>query len=390
MPAVRSSPRCSPGVRGVEPRSPARAGRRSSRSARRRRRRWPRDAEVLEVLPPDLATMDLAEAPRIVGGGAGLDGPERFAQLERRRRRARCVAGCDPRHHRPRLGRRTSARSARPASSSTRASTSPSASAAPCSTRAGSAQPDHIISVNTDRHCPMMQLADLAIVADANAVLDELATASASSRPIAGRRRDALTSTSTSSWSAPVRPGRRPPSTLARAGRERAARRARPVPGRQEHVRRRRLPADPRHAPPALVGGGADPALGHAPVHDDADRARRPSPSTTAPRPGAGRRTTAPPPTAPTSTRGWPARPRRRARCCVCSTTVDRAAARRRRARRRRAHRPARRRHHAPASSSPATASTRSSPRRPGLYGHVDPAHFTARRQGDARAAART
>ena len=38
----------------------------------------------------------------------------------------------------------------------------------------GLGQPDHIISVNTDPHCPMMQLADLAVVADANAVLDEL------------------------------------------------------------------------------------------------------------------------------------------------------------------------------------------------------------------------
>jgi electron transfer flavoprotein alpha subunit len=28
--------------------------------------------------------------------------------------------------------------------------------------------------VNVDPHCPMMQMADLAIVADANAVLDEL------------------------------------------------------------------------------------------------------------------------------------------------------------------------------------------------------------------------
>ncbi len=31
-----------------------------------------------------------------------------------------------------------------------------------------------MISVNTDGHCPMMQLADLAITADANATLDEL------------------------------------------------------------------------------------------------------------------------------------------------------------------------------------------------------------------------
>ena len=39
----------------------------------------------------------------------------------------------------------------------------------------GLGRPDHIISVNTDPHCPMMQLSDLAIVSDANATLDELA-----------------------------------------------------------------------------------------------------------------------------------------------------------------------------------------------------------------------
>ena len=38
----------------------------------------------------------------------------------------------------------------------------------------GLGNPAHIISVNTDGHCPMMQLADLAITADANATLDEL------------------------------------------------------------------------------------------------------------------------------------------------------------------------------------------------------------------------
>ena len=40
---------------------------------------------------------------------------------------------------------------------------------------AGLGTPAHVVSVNTDPHCPMMQMADLAIVADANAVLDELA-----------------------------------------------------------------------------------------------------------------------------------------------------------------------------------------------------------------------
>jgi electron transfer flavoprotein alpha subunit len=38
----------------------------------------------------------------------------------------------------------------------------------------GLGRPDHIISVNTDPHCPMMQLADMAVIADANQLLDEL------------------------------------------------------------------------------------------------------------------------------------------------------------------------------------------------------------------------
>ncbi len=39
---------------------------------------------------------------------------------------------------------------------------------------AGLGNPDHIISVNTDPHCPMMQMSDLAIVSDANATLEAL------------------------------------------------------------------------------------------------------------------------------------------------------------------------------------------------------------------------
>ena len=38
----------------------------------------------------------------------------------------------------------------------------------------GLGDPRHVISVNVDPHCPMMQMADLAVVSDANAVLDEL------------------------------------------------------------------------------------------------------------------------------------------------------------------------------------------------------------------------
>ena len=39
------------------------------------------DSTVEEVLAPDVSTMDLAEAPRILGGGAGLDSADRFVEL---------------------------------------------------------------------------------------------------------------------------------------------------------------------------------------------------------------------------------------------------------------------------------------------------------------------
>src|SRR6185295_6093846 len=38
------------------------------------------DAALVELLPPDVATMDLAESDRILGGGAGLDSAGRFRQ----------------------------------------------------------------------------------------------------------------------------------------------------------------------------------------------------------------------------------------------------------------------------------------------------------------------
>ncbi len=39
---------------------------------------------------------------------------------------------------------------------------------------AGIGAPAHVVSVNTDPYCPMMALADLAVVSDANAVVEEL------------------------------------------------------------------------------------------------------------------------------------------------------------------------------------------------------------------------
>ncbi|MHB1139223.1 MAG: mycofactocin-associated electron transfer flavoprotein alpha subunit [Microthrixaceae bacterium] len=127
-----------------------------------------------ELLPPDVSTMDLSEAPRILGGGAGLESAARFVQL------AEVAASLDASmgatrvitdrgwldHHRqigttgvvvdPRLYLAFGISGA-------------------VQHTAGLGHPDHVVSINVDPHCPMMELADLAVVADANATLDALA-----------------------------------------------------------------------------------------------------------------------------------------------------------------------------------------------------------------------
>lgn len=127
-----------------------------------------------EVLPPDVSTMDLAEAPRIVGGGAGLTDAERFTQLAEFARTidasmgvTRVITDRGWAPHQRQIG-------------TTGIVVDPTLYLAfgisgAVQHTSGLGQPDHIISVNTDAHCPMMQMADLAIVSDANAVLDELA-----------------------------------------------------------------------------------------------------------------------------------------------------------------------------------------------------------------------
>ena len=72
------------------------------------------DAVLVEELPPDPATIDLAEAGRIVAGGAGLGGPEAFTVL------TAVGAAWAPRSAPPAwrptsVGRPSSARSAPPA-----------------------------------------------------------------------------------------------------------------------------------------------------------------------------------------------------------------------------------------------------------------------------------
>lgn len=132
------------------------------------------DADPLEVLPPDASTMDLAESPRIVAGGGGLDSPARFATLDRIAASlgasvgaTRVVTDRGWVSHERQIG-------------TTGVVVDPQLYVALAISGAvqhttGLGQPDHIIAVNTDPFCPMMQMADIAIVADANAVVDELA-----------------------------------------------------------------------------------------------------------------------------------------------------------------------------------------------------------------------
>ena len=135
----------------------------------------PSAVTTLEVLPPDVSTMDLAEAPRIVGGGAGLDGADRFAKLAEVSKAldasmgvTRVITDRGWVSHERQIG--TTGVVVDP-----RLYISFGISGAVQHT-SGLGQPDHIISVNTDAHCPMMQMSDLAIVADANDVLDALVT----------------------------------------------------------------------------------------------------------------------------------------------------------------------------------------------------------------------
>jgi electron transfer flavoprotein alpha subunit len=132
------------------------------------------DAELVELVPPDPATMDLAEASRIAAGGAGLGGPEPFEVLERvavalgasyGASRVAADAGWVPQDRF--IG-------------TTGVAVDPDLYIAFGISGAvqhvsGLGEPAHIIAVNTDASAPMMAMADLAIETDARALLHELA-----------------------------------------------------------------------------------------------------------------------------------------------------------------------------------------------------------------------
>jgi electron transfer flavoprotein alpha subunit len=131
------------------------------------------DSTIEGVLPPDAATIDLSEADRIIAGGAGLDGRDRFAQLASLGAALRASVGATRVvtdrgwvGHERQIG--TTGVIVDP-----RLYIAFGISGAVQHT-SGLGRPDHVISVNTDAYCPMMQLADVAVIADANSVLDEL------------------------------------------------------------------------------------------------------------------------------------------------------------------------------------------------------------------------
>lgn len=131
------------------------------------------DPTVERVLPADATTIDLSEASRIVAGGAGLDDPHRFEQLTELGAAMRASVGATRViTDRGWVGRERQI-------GTTGVIVEPQLYIAfgisgAVQHTSGLGQPQHIISINTDPHCPMMQLADVAVVADANAVLDEL------------------------------------------------------------------------------------------------------------------------------------------------------------------------------------------------------------------------
>jgi electron transfer flavoprotein alpha subunit len=127
----------------------------------------------IEVLPADPTTMDLTEASCIVAGGQGLGSKERFDRLGRIGARIGGSLG----------GTRVASDAGwipfERQIGTTGVAVNPSVyisfgiSGATQHT-SGLGAPEHIISVNTDASCPMMTMSDVAIVSDAQAVLDAL------------------------------------------------------------------------------------------------------------------------------------------------------------------------------------------------------------------------
>jgi electron transfer flavoprotein alpha subunit len=161
-----------PGVRGTEPRRhdlpvPEPAAVTPGTGSRH-------DAIVVGVSPPDPGTMDLAESKRIMAGGAGLRGPADFrllglvaAAIGASMGSTRVVADAGWVSHDRYIG-------------TTGVAVDPDLYVALGISGAiqhvtGLGAPRHVVAVNTDPSCPMMTMADLALVTDAPALLEAVA-----------------------------------------------------------------------------------------------------------------------------------------------------------------------------------------------------------------------
>ena len=125
---------------------------------------------VLSEVAPDLQTLDLADAARIVAGGAGLTSAQSFdtllnvsTQLHAAMGATRVITDRGWVPYRRQIG-------------TTGATVSPQLYIAfgisgAVQHTSGILGPQHIVSINTDLACPMSQMADLAIVASADETL---------------------------------------------------------------------------------------------------------------------------------------------------------------------------------------------------------------------------
>lgn len=132
------------------------------------------DPILIEEIPADPATMDLAEAPRIVAGGAGLGTSESFDELHLVAQQLHASTGAT------RVVTDWGWAPVERQIGTTGVIVDPDLYLAvgisgAVQHTAGLGAPDHLIAVNTDASCPMMTLADLAIVCDGPAFVTALA-----------------------------------------------------------------------------------------------------------------------------------------------------------------------------------------------------------------------
>jgi electron transfer flavoprotein alpha subunit len=159
-----------PGSRGTDPQGDGRATVRAHVGALPA---LARDPEPLALRLPDPATVELAEATRIVAGGAGLGSPDAMAALGRVALRLGCALGAT------RVVTDAGWVGVERQIGTTGAVVDPDLYVAVGISGAlqhvsGLGRPRDVVAVNLDPSCPMMALADLAIVTDAPAFVAAL------------------------------------------------------------------------------------------------------------------------------------------------------------------------------------------------------------------------